>query len=111
MQAANPFAEKPYGANSDPARMRADRGLLNAIDRNPAGDVELETRRLQLAIDGNVLTDYVIENGMGTVDPDRMATALEQLTLTYDFQTEPDMALYFTDAYLPDAEVRMVAPE
>ena len=57
-----------------------------------------------------MLTDYVIENGMGTVDPDRMATALEQMTLTYEFQTEPDMSLYFTDAFLPDAEVLMVAP-
>jgi ABC-type nitrate/sulfonate/bicarbonate transport system substrate-binding protein len=41
----------------------------------------------QLAIDGNVLTDYVIENGMGNIDPERMATALEQMTLTYEFQT------------------------
>lgn len=86
-------------------------GATAVLERNPAGDLELETRRLQLAIDGNVLTDYVMENGMGTIDPDRMATALEQLTLTYEFQTEPDMSLYFTDTYLPDAEVLMVAPE
>jgi NitT/TauT family transport system substrate-binding protein len=33
------------------------------------------------------------------------------MTLTYDFQNEPDMSLYFTDAYLPDAEVLMIAPE
>ena len=72
---------------------------------------ELETRRLELAIEGNVLTDYVIENGMGNIDPERMATALEQMTLTYEFQTEPDMSLYFTDAYLPDAELLMVAPQ
>ncbi|MGP1358049.1 ABC transporter substrate-binding protein [Roseicyclus sp.] len=93
-------------AIADPAA-----GAAAVIDRNPAGDVDLETRRLQLAIDGNVLTDYVVENGMGTIDPERMATALDQLRLTYEFQNEPDASLYFTDAYLPEAEVLMIAPQ
>ena len=93
-------------AIADPAA-----GAAAVIDRNPAGDVELETRRLQLAIDGNVLTDYVVANGMGNIDPARMATALEQLRLTYEFQNEPDASLYFTDAYLPEAEVLMIAPQ
>ncbi|MDG4647111.1 ABC transporter substrate-binding protein [Roseibacterium sp. SDUM158017] len=86
-------------------------GSAAVLERNPAGDLALEAERLQLAIDGNVLTDYVVENGMGNIDPARMATALEQLSLTYDFQNEPDMSLYFTDAYLPEAEVLMIAPE
>jgi NitT/TauT family transport system substrate-binding protein len=86
-------------------------GAAAVLERNPAGDLDLETRRLQLAIDGNVLTDYVMENGMGRIDMDRMATALEQLALTYDFQNEPDMSLYYTDAYLPEDDVLMVAPE
>ena len=29
------------------------------IKRNPAADLALETRRLKLAIEGNVQTDYV----------------------------------------------------
>ena len=92
-------------AIADPAA-----GAAAVIDRNPAGDVELETRRLQLAIDGNVLTDYVIENGMGGIDDARMATALDQLQLTYEFQNEIDPSVYFTDAYLPEGDVLMVAP-
>jgi NitT/TauT family transport system substrate-binding protein len=92
-------------AIADPAA-----GAAAVIERNPAGDLDLETRRLELAIEGNVLTDYVMENGMGNIDPDRMETALEQLQLTYDFQGEIDPALYFTDAYLPEDEVLMVAP-
>ncbi|MFN3144437.1 MAG: ABC transporter substrate-binding protein [Paracoccaceae bacterium] len=72
------------------------------VGRNPAADAELETRRLQLAIDANVLTDAVMANGMGKVDPDRMAKALEQIAETYEFQNAPDASLYFTDAYLPD---------
>jgi len=77
-------------------------GAAMVAERNPAADVALETRRLQLAIDANVVTDYTMANGMGGVDPDRMATGLEQLALTYEFETDPDAALYFTDAYLPD---------
>ena len=90
-------------AIADPAA-----GAAAVIDRNPAGDPALEARRLQLAIDANVMTDYVMANGMGGVDADRMATALEQMALVYEFQTEPDASLYFTDAYLPPAEARMI---
>ena len=77
-------------------------GAQMVIDRNPAGDVALEQRRLQLSIDANVLTDYVKANGMGGVDPDRMAKALEQLAETYTFQTAPDAALYFDPSFLPE---------
>ncbi len=93
-------------AAADPAA-----GAAAVLERNPAGDLELETRRLELALDANILTPWVVENGMGNIDPDRMATAIEQMGLVYEFQNEPDASLYFTDAYLPEAEVLMVAPE
>ncbi|KIC49987.1 ABC transporter substrate-binding protein [Tateyamaria sp. ANG-S1] len=80
--------------------------IASLIERNPAADAALEQRRLQLAIDANVLTDAVQANGMGAVDADRMATALEQLAETYEFQNTPDASLYFTDAYLPAADAR-----
>ena len=83
-------------------------GAQAVIDRNPAGDLDLEQRRLQLSIDDNVLTDYVAENGLGGIDADRMAEAIEQTKLVYEFQTEPDAALYYTDAYLPAADARML---
>lgn len=88
-------------AISDP-----EAAIASLIERNPAADAALEQRRLQLAIDANVLTDAVTANGMGAVDADRMATALEQLAETYDFQNAPDASLYFTDAYLPAADAR-----
>ena len=70
--------------------------------RNPASDVALEQRRLQLAIDANVRTEYTLENGMGGIDDDRMAAAIEQLGANYEFKNAPDAALYFTDKFLPD---------
>jgi len=71
------------------------------VKRNPAADAGLEERRLELAIDANVLTDYVKSNGMGGIDKARFAAAIEQLSETYDYKAAPDAALYFTDAYLP----------
>ncbi len=84
-------------AIADPAA-----AIPSLIERNPAADAALETRRLQLAIDANVVTDYTMANGMGDVDDARFASSLEQIATTYEFQSEPDAALYFTDAYLPE---------
>ncbi|MGP9806278.1 ABC transporter substrate-binding protein [Paracoccus sp. NSM] len=69
--------------------------------RNPGMDAALELERLTLAMETNVMTDWVMENGMGNIDPDRLASAVEQIKLTYEFQNEPDTALYFSDAWLP----------
>ncbi len=76
-------------------------GAAMVTKRNPAADAALEQRRLQLAIDANVATPYVLEHGMGGVDPARMAKALIQLAENFEFQNKPDASLYFTDAYLP----------
>ena len=78
------------------------------VKYNPASDLALETRRLELAIEGNVLTDYVAENGLGGIDEDRLAASLEQLKLVYEFKAEPDASLYFTEEYLPAADARML---
>ena len=78
-----------------------DAGAAMVTKRNPAADTALEARRLKLAIDANVVTDYTMANGMGGVDADRMAASIEQLAENYEFQNTPDASLYFTDAYLP----------
>ncbi|MEO0991631.1 MAG: ABC transporter substrate-binding protein [Pseudomonadota bacterium] len=83
-------------------------GAAAVIERNPAADVALEQERLELSISGNVLTDYVAANGMGSVDSARMEKAIAQIAENYEFQTTPDASLYFTDAYLPDASVLML---
>jgi NitT/TauT family transport system substrate-binding protein len=84
-------------AIADPAT-----AIESLVGRNPAADAALEQRRLQLAIDANVVTDYTMANGMGGIDADRFANALEQIKLTYEFQNAPDAAAYLTDAYLPE---------
>ena len=88
-------------AIADPAK-----AVESLMDRNPAADAALETRRLQLAIDANVATKAALANGLGAVDADRMERALGQLAETYEFQNDADASLYFTDAYLPDSDAR-----
>ncbi|SFS21938.1 ABC transporter substrate-binding protein [Yoonia litorea] len=90
-------------AIADPAT-----AVESLIERNPAADAGLETERLQMAIDANVLTDFVMENGMGSVDADRMAAAIEQTKSVYDFVGEPEMSLYFDGSYLPAADALML---
>jgi len=70
--------------------------------RNPAADVALEQRRLELAINANVRTEYTLENGMGGIDLNRMSAAIEQLGANYEFKNAPDASLYFTDDFLPE---------
>ena len=110
--AANPDVVKGFlgavaagwkDAIADPAK-----AIASLIERNPAADAALEQRRLELAIDANVMTDYVAANGMGGVDAERMGKALMQLAETYEFQGDADASLYFTDAYLPAADARML---
>ena len=71
------------------------------VKRNPAADKNLEERRFNLALTGNVMTDYVLKNGMGNIDKARFEAAIAQLSETYKYKTKPNSKLYFTDAYLP----------
>lgn len=75
--------------------------IATLMKRNPAADSALETKRLELSISGNVLTDYVKEHGIGSVDPERFAKAIGQMKTVYSFSAEPDAKLYFDPAYLP----------
>ncbi len=87
------------GAIADPAK-----AIESLVQRNPAADAGLEQERLQMAIDANVLTPFVQENGIGSVDADRMASAIEQTKSVYDFQGEPEAAMFFDASFLPGAD-------
>lgn len=92
------IAKGVIDANADP-----EAGAKAVIARNPAGDVELEAWRLKLAMEDSILTDYVMENGLGNIDEARFAKALEQIAITYEFKNAPDASKIFTSAYLPEA--------
>ena len=76
-------------------------GVTLMAKRNQAADIALETERLQISIDGNVLTENVKANGIGGIDDDRFAMSLKQLEENYEFQNPPDASKIFTSEYLP----------
>ncbi len=82
-------------------------GIEALIKRNPAADPALEQERLQMAIDQNVVTDWVSANGMGAIDAKRLDVAIAQIGETYEFQNEPDAALYFDGSFLPDGGFKL----
>ena len=52
-------------------------GIAAAKKRDPLIDEALETERLQISLQTNILTPYVKANGMGDVDPARFAKAVK----------------------------------
>ncbi|MFN4099089.1 MAG: ABC transporter substrate-binding protein [Pararhodobacter sp.] len=76
-------------------------GVAAIAARNPALDSDLEVARLNMSLRDNILTPWVMENGLGGIDAGRFETSLEQIGMTYEFNTTPDASRYFTDAYLP----------
>lgn len=83
--------------------------IASLLERNPAADADLEERRLMLAVEANVLTDYVAENGFGGIDAARLDAAIVQTRQVYDFENEVDASLFFDDAFLPAASARMLS--
>ncbi|MDR7125993.1 ABC transporter substrate-binding protein [Pseudotabrizicola sp. 4114] len=78
-----------------------DAAIASLITRNPAADAELEGERLALSIKDNVMTDWVMTNGLGNIDAARMEKAIEQTKSVYTFTNTPDAALYFDPTWLP----------
>lgn len=71
-------------------------------------DVELETRRLKLAIEGSIDTEDARAHGVGAVDEARLAESIQLVAEAYDLPEVPDAERVFTSRYLPDADARMI---
>ena len=76
-------------------------GAAAVVARNPAADAGLEERRLRLAIDANVVTQYTQANGMGKIDAQRFARSFDQIGENYDYKNKPAPGDVFTSEYLP----------
>lgn len=81
-------------------------GLVAKID--PLIDTGLEEKRLALAIDVNIITDFTKENGFGGVDDARLANSVEQLSGALGLENKPAVEDIWTDAFLPEAEARQL---
>jgi len=76
---------------------------------DPLIEKSLELERLKLALDVNVLTPHVKENGIGDVEEARLKSAIAQLALAYGLTSTPEPAAIWTSEFLPPAEERMLS--
>lgn len=82
-------------------------GAQFVLRRNESAQAEVERDRLAAVIERNVLTPYVRTHGLGGIDRERWAQALDQLALAGAFRDKARVGDAFTDAYLPPASERM----
>ena len=85
---------KEVMANPDPAieHVKARDGIIN---------VDLEKRRLRMAIDAVVASPDARAEGFGVVNPGRLALMASQVSDAFNTKTRIDPAAVWTDAYLP----------
>jgi len=76
---------------------------------DPLIDKALERERLQLALDVNVLTPHVKENGIGDVEEARLKNSIAQLALAYGLDKTPEPAAIWTSEFLPPAAERKLS--
>jgi NitT/TauT family transport system substrate-binding protein len=109
---ANPEAVKGFlkalakgfaDAVADPAA-----GAAAVIKVNETLNPAIEQERLQMAIDMNIKTPYVVENGMGGVDMDKLAASIETLKGSMGLKGAVTAADVFDAQYLPPKEERML---
>jgi NitT/TauT family transport system substrate-binding protein len=95
---------KDVMANPDPTieYVKARDGIIN---------VELEKRRLRLAIDAVVASPDARAEGFGVVVPGRLALMASQVSDAFATKTRVDPSAVWTDAYLPSkAELAVLPP-
>jgi NitT/TauT family transport system substrate-binding protein len=80
--------------------------IKSVMKRNETGDAAIELERLKMALRDNIVTPWVKENGVGGIDPARLAKSLEQIEDTYEFKNKPKPEDIFTSEYLPPASER-----
>src|SRR6266851_2129534 len=84
-------------------------GIAAAKKRDPLIDEALETERLQISLQTNILTPFVKANGMGDVDPERFARSVKLVADAFGLPAAPAPDKVFTNKYLPPKADRMVA--
>ena len=95
---------KEVMANPDPAidYVKARDGIIN---------VDLEKRRLRLAIDAVVASPDARAEGFGVVVPGRLALMASQVSDAFGTKTRVDPAAVWSDAFLPTkAELNILPP-
>lgn len=85
-----------------------EEGVAAVLKRNETLNPDIELQRLNMANSMNIKTPYVIENGMGGVDPARLAASMETLKVSIGLKGNVNAEQVFDASYLPPKEERML---
>lgn len=81
--------------------------IKSVMKRNETADEKIELARLKMSLRDNFITPWVKANGVGGIDEERMAKAVEQIAVTYEFKNaKPKPADIFNSQFLPPASER-----
>lgn len=81
--------------------------IKSVMKRNETADEKIELARLKMSLRDNFITPWVKANGVGGIDEERMAKAVEQIAVTYEFKNaKPKPADIFNPEFLPPAGER-----
>ncbi|HZS63629.1 MAG TPA: ABC transporter substrate-binding protein [Xanthobacteraceae bacterium] len=87
----------------DPAR-----AIAAITKRNEEAKPDTELKRLHMAVNNDIVTDEVLENGLGNVDSARLAAAIDQLAEVTNLQAKPAPADIFDPSFLPPPSQRKI---
>jgi NitT/TauT family transport system substrate-binding protein len=80
--------------------------IKSVMKRNETADEKIELDRLKMSLRDNFVTPWVQSNGIGGIDPARLAKSIDQIAVTYEFKNRPKPEDIFTSEYLPPAAQR-----
>ncbi|WP_249975832.1 ABC transporter substrate-binding protein [Vreelandella olivaria] len=72
---------------------------------------DIEMQRMQFAYENLILSDENAQLGMGDLDDERLARAIELIVEGYELESTPDVSAIFTREFLPPREERKLTYE
>ena len=78
------------------------------LTRMEEGSRDLELERLHTVLRDDIQTDEVWRNGLGGVDPARLARSIEQVGEGFKFEKRPSASDIFDDRFLPPRADRLI---
>ncbi|WP_395516796.1 ABC transporter substrate-binding protein [Pseudorhizobium flavum] len=85
-----------------------EEGVAAVLERNETLNTDIEVERLNMANAMNIKTPYVVENGFGDVDMERLGASIETLKVSMGLKGNVKADQVFDPSFLPAKEERML---
>ena len=86
------------------------RAVESVLKRNDNAHKDIELERLRMVIRDNIVTEEVQANGLGGVDPERLARGIDLLTQSFKPKAKIEPSDLFDASFLPSPAERRTVP-